>query len=104
MVIGTVTAVSASLVSCTVTVTDAPSATVWAAEAKLTSNGVGRSSSSIDTTLCAVVPAATPVGSVPNVRRTLSSSSSRLSSWVAANENVLDVSPALNVTPAGTPE
>ena len=103
MVIGTVTAVSASLVSCTVTVTDAPSATVWAAEAKLTSNGVGRSSSSIDTTLCAVVPAATPVGSVPNDRRTLSSSSS-MSSWVAANENVLDVSPALNVTPAGTPE
>ena len=60
VVIGTVTAVSASLVSCTVTVTDAPSATVWAAEAKLTSNGVGRSSSSIDTTLCAVVPAAHP--------------------------------------------
>ena len=50
-----------------------------------------------------VVPAETRAGSVPNSSLTLSSSSST-SSWAAVNVNVLDVSVALKVTLAGTPE
>ena len=49
-------------------------------------------------------PALTPAGRlVPKASRTLSPSSSTVS-WAAVNVKVLDVSPALNVTVAGTPE
>ena len=48
-------------------------------------------------------PALTPVGSAPNPSFTLSPSSSSVS-WVAAKVMGCDVSPALKVTLAGTPE
>ena len=55
------------------------------------------------TAVSSVAPALTPVGSAPKASFTLSPSSSSVSA-VAAKSKVLDVSPALKVTLAGTPE
>ena len=55
------------------------------------------------TVVSAVAPAVTPVGSAPKASFTLSPSSSSVS-WAAAKVMGCDVSPALNVTVAGTPE
>ena len=63
----------------------------------------GRSSSVMETVVSLGVPTVTPLGSVPKPRATVSPSSSAESS-VAVNVNVFDVSPAANVTLAGTPE
>ena len=57
----------------------------------------------IDTVASSMLPALTPVGSVPKVSLTLSSSSSRSSS-VAVKVKDFSVSPLLKVRSAGTPE
>ena len=100
MVRGTVTVLSGSALRSTFTVTLSPSATVYEGCSKLTVTE-GTSSSVIETVASFVVPALTPVGRVPKPNFTDSSSSSTSSS-VAVKTNVLSVSPALNVTPAGT--
>ena len=61
------------------------------------------SSSVMETTLSFVVPAVTPVGSVPKVSLTDSPSSSTPSE-AAAKEKVFSVSPLLKVKLVGTPE
>ena len=91
-----------SALSLTATVTLLPSAALYESLPKLTVT-VGSSLSVMLTVDVLVVPAVTRAGSVPNPRATLSSSSSTVSS-VAVKVNVLDVSPLLKVTLAGTPE
>ena len=93
---------SGSAVRFTVTVRSAPSATSWMARRKLISTS-GSSLSVMLTNVSLTVPAETPVGSVPKVISTSSSSSSTVSS-VALRVNVFDVSPASKVTLAGTLE
>ena len=61
------------------------------------------SSSVMLTVVWVVVPVCTVAGSVPKVSRTLSPSSSTVS-CVAVKVNAFEVSPALNITFAGTPE
>ena len=97
-----VTVRSGSASSVTFTVTLLPSATVYVAEPKSTSTS-GTSSSVMETTVSLVPPSVTPVGRLPKVSFTDSSSSSMVSA-AAENVNSFSMSPALNTTFAGTPE
>ena len=99
----TVTARSGSSERVTLTVTVPPSATVYVDCSNSTSTSAGRSSSMMEITVSSVVPSVTPSGRVlPKVSFTDSSSSSMVSA-VAVKVNVLEVSPELNTTFAGTP-
>ena len=98
--IRTSTVRSGSALSVTVTVAVPPSAAVYVLAPNWTVTS-GSSLSVMLTVVSSVAPAVTPVGSAP--KATLSPSSSSASA-VAAKSKVLDVSPALNVTVAGTPE
>ena len=93
---------SGSALSVTFTATVEPSATVYAACAKLTVTA-GSSSSVMETVAPPVAPALTPGGSVPKASVTLSPSSSTVSS-AARKVNDFSVSVAPNTTLAGTPE
>ena len=93
---------SGSALRLTVTFAVLPSSALYVALPKLTVTG-GSSLSAMLTVEVFVVPAVTPAGSVPNARSTLSPSSSTVS-CAALKMNVLEVSPLLNVTLAGTPE
>ena len=97
-----VTVRSGSALRVTVTVCVPPSATVDDGCSNDTVT-CGSSSSVMVTVVSVGVPALTSGGRVPKVSRTLSPSSSTVS-CVAVKENAFEVSPALNITFAGTPE